>query len=689
MSEDADAELIEGAGADLFDPAWYRARHPDVAWAGTSPARHYLRLGAALGRDPGPGFETRFYLAAYPDVAAAGRNPLVHYLRSGRAEGRAPTAWRHALAPALPRLAGILEHLQELGFDAAPLAELERLAAEDTSPALRARAAEERMLWALRGGTAEAAREALGWLRAARRGGRDLVARGHLAVAEMLARHLAGAPAEEVAAAYAVAVTLGADGAETDLVRGNTEADPAARLAWINRALARFALPPLALEPGPGPAFDRLRAAATPAPVPEGPLVTVLVAAHDAEATLATALASLSAQSWRALEILVIDDASADGTARIAEAAAAGDPRIRLIRQPVNRGAYAARNRGLAEARGAYVTLHDADDWAHPLRIAAQAAHLEAHPDQVACLGQQARLRGDLSALRWTGHARTIFENTASLMIRRAPLLDRLGGWDEVRVSADNELIRRAGRVFGPEAVARLATGPATLQRDRPGSAVGDPVLGIAGFLYGARREYRGAQALHHETAAELRYDPAARARPFPAPARMQLVPPRTPLRAGIILAGDLRVGGQGAAALAVRAAGARLHGWGIAEIHRYAPGAGATMDGAVRRAIHAAGWPVFTHGDHVACDRLILWDPAVLAHPQRYLPRIEAARIEIVADAASTISDPETCRATIARFATGPVRWCAADPAGRAALAAAGCEAGAWQVPEDVPGAG
>ena len=75
--------------SDLFDPGWYLAAHPDVTEAGLDPARHYLRTGAAEGRDPSPRFSGREYLERNADVARAGLNPLLHYLRRGRQEGRA------------------------------------------------------------------------------------------------------------------------------------------------------------------------------------------------------------------------------------------------------------------------------------------------------------------------------------------------------------------------------------------------------------------------------------------------------------------------------------------------------------------------------------------------------------------------------------------------------------------------
>jgi hypothetical protein len=99
-----------------FDKDWYRARNPDVAKAGVDPVLHYLRHGAAEGRDPHPLFDTRWYAARYPDVRESGANPLVHFLERGAAQGRDPgpsfsSAWvleRHPRAAELGPLKAYL-----------------------------------------------------------------------------------------------------------------------------------------------------------------------------------------------------------------------------------------------------------------------------------------------------------------------------------------------------------------------------------------------------------------------------------------------------------------------------------------------------------------------------------------------------------------------------------------------------
>lgn len=86
--DEADLDLVRSAPE--FDGAWYAQTYRDVAKLGANPARHYVTLGAGLGRDPGPGFHARTYLEVNPDVAASGTHPFLHYLRHGRAEGRDP-----------------------------------------------------------------------------------------------------------------------------------------------------------------------------------------------------------------------------------------------------------------------------------------------------------------------------------------------------------------------------------------------------------------------------------------------------------------------------------------------------------------------------------------------------------------------------------------------------------------------
>jgi hypothetical protein len=72
----------------LFDEKWYLRTYPDVARMGIDPIKHYLKFGAAGGRNPSATFDTYWYLHEHSDVAAAKMNPLLHYIQHGKSEGR-------------------------------------------------------------------------------------------------------------------------------------------------------------------------------------------------------------------------------------------------------------------------------------------------------------------------------------------------------------------------------------------------------------------------------------------------------------------------------------------------------------------------------------------------------------------------------------------------------------------------
>jgi glycosyltransferase involved in cell wall biosynthesis len=110
------------------------------------------------------------------------------------------------------------------------------------------------------------------------------------------------------------------------------------------------------------------------------PSVSVVMAVYDAEPYLALAIESILAQSFRDFELIAVDDGSRDGSLAILERFAARDPRVRVIRR-AHGGLVPTRNAALAEALGEFVAVMDADDVAHPERLARQVAHLRAHPE--------------------------------------------------------------------------------------------------------------------------------------------------------------------------------------------------------------------------------------------------------------------------------------------------------------------
>uniref|UniRef100_UPI003D7F8DAE glycosyltransferase family 2 protein n=1 Tax=Pedobacter sp. TaxID=1411316 RepID=UPI003D7F8DAE len=95
------------------------------------------------------------------------------------------------------------------------------------------------------------------------------------------------------------------------------------------------------------------------------PQISVIVPAYNAEKSLERCLKSILSQSFRNFELVLVNDGSSDGTMALAEKYAATDPRLRIISQK-NGGVSAARNAGMAHAKGDYYVFIDADDWVDP-----------------------------------------------------------------------------------------------------------------------------------------------------------------------------------------------------------------------------------------------------------------------------------------------------------------------------------
>lgn len=228
--------------------------------------------------------------------------------------------------------------------------------------------------------------------------------------------------------------------------------------------------------------FQQLRSDTMRA-VSEGPLISVLMTVFNAAGTVDYAVNSILQQSWRNLELLVVDDASQDDSWIRLQALSKQDPRIRLMRTGRNVGPYVAKSMALGVALGTYVTGHDSDDFAHPQRL---ERHLAAHRAQASgfplSLTWGIRLSPD-GAPTHISSARSVLSQDG--FVRRVPisclfetdfLRHRLGAWDNVRFGGDTELLLRAEHLLG----VKLRELPiiSMLCRDEVGSLSNDPLHG-------------------------------------------------------------------------------------------------------------------------------------------------------------------------------------------------------------------
>ena len=148
---------------------------------------------------------------------------------------------------------------------------------------------------------------------------------------------------------------------------------------------------------------------------------------HNYARFIPDAIRSLQRQTLADWECIVVDDGSTDATASLVAQLATTDRRLQLVRQP-NRGQSAARNAGLARARGRYVQFLDSDDTLQPKKLASHVRYLDQHPEAEVAFGDWAFWAGssDLDAVRpseppalpRTGQGRAVMEP----LLRENPL---------------------------------------------------------------------------------------------------------------------------------------------------------------------------------------------------------------------------------------------------------------------------
>jgi hypothetical protein len=156
------------------------------------------------------------------------------------------------------------------------------------------------------------------------------------------------------------------------------------------------------------------------------PLVSVVLAARDAEVTIGEAVQSVLGQSVQDLELLVVDDGSKDGTGGVLDAVA--DDRLRVVRNDTPLGLAGALNVGLDAARGAYVARMDADDVALPGWLEAVLARITREPRlavvgtgmidllPAGVLGTVHRMPAGVRSVRWAGlFSSPFFHSTVAL----------------------------------------------------------------------------------------------------------------------------------------------------------------------------------------------------------------------------------------------------------------------------------
>ena len=167
------------------------------------------------------------------------------------------------------------------------------------------------------------------------------------------------------------------------------------------------------------------------------PTVSIIIPSYNSARYLQAAVDSVLNQTYRDIEVLVIDDGSTDDTTSVM---ARYGSQVRYIRQP-NGGVAIARNRGIKESRGKFVAFLDADDTWHPYKLERQLSGLAAHAGRRACYSAFAVATSELTpfAMIRSRRQRSTLEDllrcgnvvgTPSTVVCERSLFEEAGGFD-------------------------------------------------------------------------------------------------------------------------------------------------------------------------------------------------------------------------------------------------------------------
>ncbi len=459
------------------------------------------------------------------------------------------------------------------------------------------------------------------------------------------------------------------------LAAANLETTVIKRVEWINRALSMYDVANVTLlNDETQLPYDRLQASEKQSlKTGEQPKVTIIVPVYNAADIIHTSLNSILKQSWKNIEVLVVDDCSSDDTAAVVKEYAKKDSRVQFIQTEVNGGAYVARNHALTVATGDFVTINDADDWSHPFKIEAQVQHFLQHPKVIGNFSQQARATNDLNFFRRGKPGQYIFANMSSFMFRRKPVMEAIGYWDCVRFGGDSEYVKRIKLIFGEKSVVEVPTAPLSFQRQLPTSLTGHSAFGFPGFFMGARKEYAEShEHFHKNHRDQLKYD-------FPITRRLFAVPePMWPQKeeklAGrrhfdVIIASEFRLlGGTNMSNIEEIKAQKRLGlKTGLIQMARYDLNSVEVVNPKVRGLIDGDDVQMLVYGEKVSCDVLIVRHPPILQEWQRYLPEVEAKSVQVIvnqppkreySESGDTLYDLKTCVINLEQYFGKRGQW-------------------------------
>jgi|SRR5690625_1103009 len=524
-------------------------------------------------------------------------------------------------------------HLYNLGFTDKALQDLECLLQESTNPYLRRAITWELALWYANHYTADGAEHALRYLHLAEEGEEDIDQMRRIAILKAECYDLLGD--HETGKKIIHAMLRMQRHHDLLLALVNLETTPEDRLNQFNHVMEMYELAPIALQ-NDGKAYDDLMTLSNQENSVDGPKVSVILPAYNAELGIRTAIQSMLSQTWSNIELLIVDDCSTDNTFQVAKEYEARDARVKVFTTSENSGPYVARNIALKEASGEFVTINDADDWSHAEKIERQVKHLLENEAIIANTSAHSRITEDLRVYRRGTPGKYIFPNMSSLLFRREIVIEKLGCWDSVRFAADGEFKRRLIECFGSQSIVDLDSGPLSLPRQSVTSLTGSSAFGYNGFFMGARKEYVESFTFYHKKESTLHYSSPLRHRLYPVPEPMW--PIREEKVSGyrlydVVIAADFYKEDESYEEILYmidinNQIGVRT---GLVQMATYGTHHRQKMSHTIRKAINDEKAHMLVYGEKIKCAIIILYHPTILQYKQKYIPEINTPMASVI----------------------------------------------------------
>lgn len=177
--------------------------------------------------------------------------------------------------------------------------------------------------------------------------------------------------------------------------------------------------------------------------------VSIIVTTYNSAKFIENCIESLLNQSINNTEIIVVDDASTDNTTEILKKYLT----IKVIKLTKNNGTYYARNIGIKQSTGEFITFQDSDDWSHPQRLELQLNELLNIDTNVASFSHFFRV-DELSGLPVCRQNYPLLRlNLSSMMISRL-VLEKLGGYDSSRrIESDKKLLQLLKSIYDESSI--------------------------------------------------------------------------------------------------------------------------------------------------------------------------------------------------------------------------------------------